>query len=376
MKDWIKRKLDEIDRLFPAERLNKSKERWTRVWTGEKPIDRYPFNLSGGPLAFFNPYNINHEPEDRLRAYLDGCIFAGQINDDLIPSIFPGCNQATIPSMFGAAEIKCGIESTCEKIINSPEDIDKLPEPSIKPGTTAHKWLDMQEYLIEETEGRIPVHVCDMQGPIDVCGQIWGYDNLFISIYEEPEYFHKLLTKISDAFTMLWKAQQKILGDCFVGTHLFAWDWVPKNNGATLSADSLVMVSPGQYDEYYKPYFEKIGHELGGLSVHSCGNFSAVVKNLCATSCIKAINASQLKAKQLIESGLDKSKVIISLLEFNDLEDNMRVIRENEVQACISIPDVWPQEEGKKENPGVWTREDWKIIRQKEEKVTEIMSII
>src|SRR5450756_2299228 len=44
MKDWVKRSLDEIDSLFPIDRINRSKERWTRVWTGERPLDRYPFH--------------------------------------------------------------------------------------------------------------------------------------------------------------------------------------------------------------------------------------------------------------------------------------------------------------------------------------------
>jgi len=116
MKDWIERKLDEIDRLFLEDRLNKSKERWRRVWNDEKLLNRYPF-CTGFPL--FNPYNTNHPPEERLRAYLDACIFMGKMNDDFIPFIFPGCKQSTILSMFGAKEVVLGIESTCERIIDS-----------------------------------------------------------------------------------------------------------------------------------------------------------------------------------------------------------------------------------------------------------------
>lgn len=154
MKDWVKRKSDEIDRLFPADRLIKSKERWSKVWRGEKPAERYPFCFGGFPTPLFNPYNINHHPEGRLKAYLDACIFAGQFKDDFIPTIFPGCNQATIPTMFGATEIRCGIESTCEKVIKSTDDIDRLPEPSLKPGTAGTKedWkliMEKQEKVIE-----------------------------------------------------------------------------------------------------------------------------------------------------------------------------------------------------------------------------------
>ena len=375
MKDWVKRSLDEIDSLFPVDRIKRSKERWTRVWNGERPLDRYPFH-TGFPL--FNPYNINHPAAERLRAYLDACIFMGRMRDDFIPTIFPGCKQSTIPNMFGAGEIIVGIESSCERIISRAEDIDRLPEPSMAPGTVAYEWLSMQEYLLEETEGRIPIHICDMQGPIDVCGQLWGYDNLFVCAYEEPEYFHKLLSKVTDAFILFWKKQQAILGDTFVGTHLFAWDWVPLDNGAALSADSLVMVSPDYYDQFFKPYIERIGKTFGGLAVHSCGDFRAVIPNLCNTPHVKAVNASQLSVEQLINAGIDKEKVIIAFLNVgnHELEKNMALIRDHAINASISILDIWPSGEEKSENPASWMAKDWREIREKEEKVLEIMSIV
>ena len=55
-----------------------------------------------------------------------------------------------------------------KRVIFEPEDIDKLPEPSMEQGTIAHEWRAMQEYFVEETGGRIPVHVVDMQGTLDV----------------------------------------------------------------------------------------------------------------------------------------------------------------------------------------------------------------
>ncbi len=36
----------------------------------------------------FNPYNINHNPQDRLDAYLDLCIIKGKLQDDFISSYF------------------------------------------------------------------------------------------------------------------------------------------------------------------------------------------------------------------------------------------------------------------------------------------------
>jgi len=256
MKRWVKEKIKYINELFPAERIEKSKERWRHIWNGEKITDRYPFVYTP---CLFDYYDDVHTPEERLRLSLDEFLIHGRLNDDFIPTLFPGCRQSTIPNMFGAREIVKRNDYTCERIIFKYSDIDNLPDPEIVPGMVAYEWLEMQKYFLEETEGCIPIHVVDMQGPADVAAQLFGYDNMLTLAFESPEYFHKLMSKVTDAFILFWKKQKELLGDCFVGTHLFGWSWVPDNIGASLSADSLVMISPEYYEEFYKPYFIKIG---------------------------------------------------------------------------------------------------------------------
>ncbi len=65
--------------------------------------------------------------------------------------------------MFGAPEIIINEDVTCEKIIHSPEDISKLPKHRLI--GVAKRWLEMEEYFLEETNGELPIHVTDMQGP-------------------------------------------------------------------------------------------------------------------------------------------------------------------------------------------------------------------
>lgn len=333
MKDNIKRKLDSIDELFPPERLSKSKSRWENMWNGEIPEDRYPYLMEG--FMPFNPYNINHNQQDRLEAYLDSCIIKGKLNDDFIPSIFPGCNQATIPTMFGATPIKMGLSTSCEKLIYGYEDINNLPEPSLGTDTIAYHWLQMQDYLVNETQGRIPVCVCDMQGPLDVCGQIWNYEELFLCAYDNPILFEILVDKVSRAFIELWNAQKRICGDNFLGTHYL--DWVPKNNGATLSADSLVMISPSFYEQFYKPSFEKMGMELNGLYVHSCGSLGGIIKKICQTKHVKAIQSGQMSLRELVDAGLNNSTYASIYTNVDELKDDMKLIRENQLGVCMQI---------------------------------------
>lgn len=338
MRDEIKRKLNIVQELYPAERLNASKRRWRNMWNRELPEDRYPFTY-GWPM--FNVYNVNHPPKERLNAYLDGLAVTGKFQDDLIPGLFPGLNHATIPSMFGAEEIRIGMETACKKLIVTAEDIDRLEEPRIVPGSPAQYWLDMEQYVMEETEGSLDVHVCDMQGPFDMCAQLWSYDELILCAFEDPERYDRLMSLATEAFIMLWEAQENILGECFTGTHLFGHDWIPPQTGATLSADGLVMCSPSFYLEFVGPYIERIARRLGGAVVHSCGDFRHVMKALCQTEGLRGVNASQLTVEQMTDAGLS-DKTVVAFTSIDELEHTMSVVRTNQLGFVPTIGDFYP----------------------------------
>lgn len=373
MQEWIKHKLDQIDELFPSERIERSKKRWTALWNKNATPDRYPFVTS--PFMF-DYYDDVHTPEERLRVSLDEIIVRGKLRDDYVPTIFPGCRQSTIPNMFGAREIVVGRDHSAEKLLNQIEDVDHLPEPSMGPGTVAREWLDMQAYFLEETEGRLPVHVTDMQGPADVCGQLLSYDSFFISPYTDPEHYSRLMNKVTDAFIMFWGEQERLLGDQFVGTHLFGYDWVPPHNGATLSADSLVMISPEFYDEYYGPYLEKIGKAFGGLTIHSCGNFAQVIPRLCQDPNLRGINAGQMTVAEMLRAGLTNDKVVIAWCLVDDATEMFRLIEQHQLRVDLTMSCIIPFEQEKLKHPETWTDEDWDMIRHNEDTVLENLPVI
>ncbi|MHB1483424.1 MAG: uroporphyrinogen decarboxylase family protein [Saccharofermentanales bacterium] len=372
MNESTKIKLDRIYTLYTPERLQKSKERFIMMDKGQKPVDRYPFCIG---FPYFNAYNINHPPKERLEAFLDAFLFMWQFDDDTIPYVFPGLNHATMPSMFGAKEIKCGIESTSEKMIKSADDIFRLPEPSVSKDSAAYKWIEMAEYIKRETGGRIPVNVCDMQGPFDACAQIWSYDEMFISAYENPEAFHHIISKMTDAFIMLWKMQKDILGETFLGTHLFSQGWVPQDCGVAVSADSLVMISPDFYDEFYKPYLIRMYEALGDLTIHSCGDFRHLIKNLCETPGLKAINASQLNVRQMNEAGLDPKIQMLLAMNYDDVESEMKYVKDNSLNVRWAVYGVTPTDPEKSENPLSWTEEDFDVIHKRIEIIKDLMKV-
>jgi len=371
MNKIIKEKLKRIADFYPEERLAKSKKRLRQVWNGDlKRLDRYPFTYN--PLVV-NYYDVIETKEDRLQSLLDGFIARGFIKDDFIPSLFPGCSTATIPNMFGADELTVGGDITCEQIIHNENDIKSLPDPVL--GESAKRWLTMQKYFLEETEGQIPIHVSDMQGPGDVCGKMWTYQDMMLTSYDNPEIVNLLMTKISDAFLLLWKAQAELLKGCFQPTHLFAWNWMPLKDITTISCDSMVMISPDFFEKFYVPHLEYIAKEFSnGMVIHSCGDFSSLVKPLCNLDIIRGVNAGQMKVSELVQAGFDDSKTIMCVADYKDVEEAFGIISEKELRVDLTISRLWDDSSCAPLTPTEvqkWAKEEYQHIKDKHKVIEE-----
>ena len=360
----IREKLKQIAELYPEERLKKSKERWRKVWAVEPPDDRYPFLYYPVIVDYYNTINTK---EERLKLFLDEFIARGFLQDDFIPAFFPGCRQGTIPGMFGSKEIVCAGDYTCEKIINCTQDIYRLPEPAILPNTPAYEWLEMEKYFLDECEGKIPVHVCDMQGPMDVCAQLWRYDELFICAHEDEEAFDYLMRLAIRAFIVLWEEQKKLCKDLFIPTHMYGWTWQPSGTtGGSISVDSMSMISDTFFCRFYAPYIREMGQYFNGLTVHSCGNFSAVVKSLSALPEVKAVNASQMTVMALHKAGWDPKKVIVTKDDYDNIPMVFDYVRTHGMNVEMCVKELWKTDDrGLAVNPPGWTIDELKELSRR-----------
>ena len=366
MRKTIKEKLDKIDECFTSDRLTKSKERWRRLWAGEPPQDRIPYDTVPISAPQYDPII---DKKSMLDIMLDDCIWRGHIESDHIPSLFSGCRQGTIPSMFGAREIVAGAHEddyTCERLLNSYEDVDNLCQPELHEYIGAWRWIELAKFYLEETEGRIAIQVCDMQGPVDTAGQLMGYENLLLLANDEPELYRSLIKKTTLAYEMLWQAQKDIIGEeLFAGTHLIMSNWYPKCAGVTVSVDSMVMVSPSFFEEFYAPSLEEIAEKFGGVTIHSCGNFSNVTKSIGRVKGMRGIHASEMSIKELIDAGIDKNLMFISMSGMEQIEESMSYNKQNSIRSVMNI-NPWIQ--GKKAGkPWLWDNNEWSQIKRNEQ---------
>ncbi len=152
----------------------------------------------------------------------------------------------------------------------------------------------------------------DQQGPLDICEVIWGSD-IFLAIYDAPQLVKALLELVTDTYIAFMREWTKITPfDAIGNVH---WD-VFHGGSIMLRNDSSMNISPAQYDEFARPYDEKLLMECGGGAVHFCGRGDHYISSMCGIAGLRAVNLSQP--------------------EYNDME----VIFTNAVDRGINILDL------------------------------------
>lgn len=133
--------------------------------------------------------------------------------------------------------------------------------------------LEMIEYFLEQTKGKLPMSMGDIQSPFNNATNVVDTSNFLMSMILEPEKVLEFLNVLTELEIDFYREQEKLIGDCLVKPgHGFASSKVFE--GFAMSDDNVVMVDEDSYLNFVSPSFQKLGNEFGGPVHHSCGNFS------------------------------------------------------------------------------------------------------
>lgn len=161
-----------------------------------------------------------------------------------------------------APSVNPQFESTSD-ILNS----DFVPIASTE---TGRHILEMTEYFMEKTKGKVPVSLTDVQSPINMLTYLLPVTNLFYDVVDEPEQVRKAAGLVTDLLLDFLMEQKKLLGNALAGPgHGFASSRAFPGIG--LSNDMSIMVQEEDYEDIFKSSDEKLGEAFGGVVYHSCG---------------------------------------------------------------------------------------------------------
>ncbi|MDR2916667.1 MAG: uroporphyrinogen decarboxylase family protein [Tannerella sp.] len=170
------------------------------------------------------------------------------------------------------------------------EALQYSPSP-IAETTIGKDVMNMIDYFLNQTKGKLPISFTDAQSPLNVSTMIVNNTNLLMDTLLDPDAVRAFLDILADLTIDFAQKQQALIGDCLVNPgHGFA---SARNfEGYGQSDDNIVMLSNEQYIDCALPSFEKVGQKLGGAVLHSCGNWSDKIPVLREINTLRMVDAA------------------------------------------------------------------------------------
>lgn len=223
---------------------------------------------------------------------------AAQIKDHTLPMIRANYGVGTLPSLFG---LNCRIVNNnlpWVDHVGTLEEIKRIIEhgiPDMRAGLGArvfdtHNYYNEQLAKYPKCQALIPVYHPDLQGPFDIAHLIWGSD-IYYALYDEPDVVHELMELVTLTYIQFMKEIKKTINDEENG---FNFHWGTLYKGSILIRDdSPVNISKEMYEEFVKPYDQKILDAFGPGSIHFCGRADQWVFSMMECRGLEALNFGQ-----------------------------------------------------------------------------------
>lgn len=229
-----------------------------------------------------------HSLEMQLGALKKSMLFDADIPNFLEPWYGIG----TVASAFGgdyiwpegnAPALKARFSSIDEVLAYNSLEIAETP--------IGRHTLEMIEYFMDQTKGRVPVSLTDTQSPLNMVGHLYPLDQFFMDLYLEPEKVQQLFDRLAGLLMRFNEKQVQLIGSSLASPgHGFASS--VKWTGLGMSDDNAIMIAPEQYLELAVPVVEKIGEPLGGPVFHSCGDWSGWVESVLKIKGLRMVDAA------------------------------------------------------------------------------------
>lgn len=214
--------------------------------------------------------DMKHSLELQLGALEKSMLFKADVPNFLEPWYGIG----TIASAYGGDYIwHEGQAPALKPIFGNIDEILAFEPQEVAQTNIGRHTLDMIEYFMEQTKGRVPVSLTDTQSPLNMVGHLYPLDQFFIDSMMQPEKVMLLFDRLADLSINFNKEQIKLIGSALASPgHGFASStaW----SGLGMSDDNAIMIAPDQYLEMAVPSVEKICASFGGPVFHSCGDWS------------------------------------------------------------------------------------------------------
>ena len=151
----------------------------------------------------------------------------------------------------------------------------------------------------------------DIQGPMDVAELVWG-SSIFYELVDQPELAHDFLELVTQTYIKYLRAWNAIVAPAADGV---ASHWGLLHKGAIMLRDDSAMNLSGEmFEEFVRPYDQRLLDEFGGGAIHFCGHGDHFVPSLTQMRGLYSINMSQPHLndmERIYQHTVDKGVTII-----------------------------------------------------------------
>jgi len=241
-----------------------------------------------------------------------------------IMNVRPNYGAGIVPSIFGAEIFLMEHESDTLPIsrpLNGGADaVKRAIEKGIPALNSGYggRCLAMAKYFTELFAGYpkaakyIRIYHPDLQGPIDICDLLWGAE-FFLNLVDNAELVHAFLALITETYSRYMKEWERVIPPrAGYSAH---WGMMHKGR-IMLRDDSAMNLSGEMFDEFIKPYDQKLLSEFGGGAIHFCGRGDHYIDRLAQMKCLYAVNMSQPECNDMetiFQHTIDKGIMLIGL---------------------------------------------------------------
>ena len=237
-------------------------------------------------------YDKSRDYKDSLALQLGALQESLKYKADIPNFLEPWYGIGYIASCFGAEYLWLPEQAPSVKPLfeEAHEILDADPVPIAQTKEGKHN-LEMIEYFMEKTKGKVPVSFSDLQSPLNMLTYLLPVTNLFEEVVDCPEDVEAAAKLVTDLLIDFLHEQKKLIGDALASPgHGFASSRA--FTGIGLSDDTSIMLSESTYEELFKESDEKIGREFGGFVYHSCGQWKRKINMLKDYETIRCVDGA------------------------------------------------------------------------------------
>jgi hypothetical protein len=260
-----------------------------------RPISHLPL-VTCCPATDWPRYSmaeIQADMEKMLLSELGPVYASALVKDDRLPEIRANYGTGILPSLFGCEIVH--LDPTTLPAALPLHDEARIREhvtkgvPDLR-GGLGGSVFDTVAFYVEalnpypKLRKWVTINLPDTQGPLDAAEIIWGSE-IFEAMYADPELVHAFLNLVTDTIATFTRKHQVIDGVPF--------NPAPNPIGRVcIREDASVMISGAMYNEFCKPYAQRLLDEFGGC-IHWCGDGKAWWRSLITLHKLNAVNPYQ-----------------------------------------------------------------------------------